>query len=79
MRSQVSLVELLQAHPLEQGLAELVAYLSLAAADGSSLIDDARHQTLTWTDDEGRGRQATLPMVVYCRPAALARRTGRQQ
>ncbi len=79
MRSQVSLVDLLQAHPLEQGLAELVAYLSLAAADGSSLIDDVRHQTLTWTDDEGRVRQATLPMVVFCRPAALARRIGRQQ
>ena len=78
-RSQVSLVELVQAHPLEQGLAELVAYMSLAAADGASIIDDSRHQTLNWTDDEGRLRQGTLPMVVFCRPVALVDRTGRRQ
>ena len=78
-RSQVSLVELVQAHPLEQGLAELVAYLSLAATDGASLIDDARHQTLSWTDDEGRLRQGTLPMVVFCRPVALVGRAGKRQ
>jgi hypothetical protein len=78
-RSQVSLVELVQAHPLEQGLAELVAYMSLAAADGASVIDDSRHQTLSWTDDEGRLRQGPLPMVVFCRPVALVARTGRRQ
>jgi hypothetical protein len=78
-RSQVSLVELVQAHPLEQGLAELVAYMSLAASDGASVIDDSRHQTLNWTDDEGRLRQGTLPMVVFCRPVALVGRTGRRQ
>ena len=78
-RSQVSLLDLVQAHPLEQGLAELVAYMSLAAADGASVIDDARRQTLTWTDDEGRLRQGTLPMVVFCRPVAAVGRTGRRR
>jgi hypothetical protein len=68
-----------ETHPLEQGLAELVAYVSLAAADGASIIDDAQRQTVTWTDDEGRLRQGTLPMVVFCRPVALVRRTGRRQ
>jgi hypothetical protein len=69
-RSQVSLADLVEAHPLEQGLAELVTYLSLAASDGTSIIDDAQHQTLTWTDDDGTVRQGTLPMVVFCRPTA---------
>jgi len=78
-RSQVSLVELVEEHPLEQGLAELVTYLSLASADSTSIIDDSRHQTLTWTDDDGRVRQGTLPMVVFCRPAASAGRTGKHQ
>jgi hypothetical protein len=78
-RSQVSLLDLVQAHPLEQGLAELVAYMSVAAADGASVIDDARRQTLTWTDDEGRVRQGTLPMVVFCRPVAAVSRTGRRR
>jgi hypothetical protein len=78
-RSQVSLRDLVQAHPLEQGLAELVAYMSLAASDGASIIDDAQHQILTWTDDEGRLRQGTLPMVVFCRPAPIASRAGRRR
>ena len=75
-RSQISLVDLVQEHPLEQGLEELVAYMSLAAADGTSIIDDARRQTLHWTDDEGRLRQGTVPMVVFCRPVALVAGTG---
>ncbi|HMA70879.1 MAG TPA: DUF3375 domain-containing protein [Xanthobacteraceae bacterium] len=78
-RSQVSLVELVETHPLEQGLAELIAYMSLAAADGASMIDDTRHQTLNWTDDEGRVRQGTMPMVVFCRPVAMVSRTGRRR
>jgi hypothetical protein len=78
-RSQVSLVDLVAAHPLEQGLAELVAYLSLAASEGASVIDDAQRQTLSWTDGEGGVRQARLPMVVFCRPVASAGRPGRRR
>ena len=75
-QSQVSLVDLVDAHPLEQGLAELVAYMSLAAAEGACVIDDARRQTVSWSDDEGGIRQATLPMVVFCRPVVSAGRAG---
>jgi hypothetical protein len=71
-RSQVSLADLVAAHPLKDGLAELITYLSLAAADGASIIDDGRRQTLTWTDADGTHRQGTLPMVVFCRAAARA-------
>jgi hypothetical protein len=76
-RSQVSLADLVDAHPLEQGLAEMIAYLSLAAADGGSIIDDGRQQTLTWTDGDGTVRQGTLPMVIFCRLAASGR-TGKR-
>ena len=76
-RSQVSLLDLVAAHPLEQGLAELVAYVSLAAAEAACVIDDAQRQTVRWTDGEGGIRQARLPMVVFCRPAASDGRPGR--
>ena len=76
-RSQVSLLDLVEAHPLEQGLAELVAYVSLAAAEAACVIDDAQRQTVRWTDGEGGIRQARLPMVVFCRPAASDGRPGR--
>jgi hypothetical protein len=73
----VSLADVISAHPLEQGLAELVTYLSLAATDGTSVIDDEKHQTLTWTDEDGTVRQGTLPMVMFCRPAAASRTVKR--
>jgi hypothetical protein len=66
-RNQISLAELVAVHPIEQGLAELVAYLSLATEDQLALIDDTNTQTLVWTDSDGRGRQATLPLVIFSR------------
>lgn len=66
-RDQVTLANLLQTHPLELGLAELVAYLSLAAADTRAIIDDERTETVDWIDPAGGVRRATLPSVIYCR------------
>jgi hypothetical protein len=62
---QVSLAELLEAHPLEHGLAELVAWLSLATGEGRGVIDDSRLQTVDWVDSTGCARRATLPTVVF--------------
>jgi hypothetical protein len=67
-RHQISLAEMITAHPLVHGLAELVTYLSLAAEDDASIIDDLQRQTLSWFEDEGNKRQATLPLVIFCRP-----------
>jgi hypothetical protein len=66
-RAQISLGEIVEARPLERGLAEIVAYLSIAADDSHALIDDEQKQTLTWTDPAGITRQATVPLVVYSR------------
>jgi hypothetical protein len=66
-RPQISLGELVESRPLERGLAELVAYLSLAAEDRRALIDDEQKQTIVWTDDTGCQRRASVPLVVYCR------------
>jgi hypothetical protein len=66
-RAQVSLGDLLAEHPPEHGLAELVAYLAIAAADPRSTIDDARPETLTWDDPDRGPRRATLPLVVFTR------------
>jgi hypothetical protein len=66
-RSQISLADLVAEWELERGLAELVAYLSLAADDESAIIDDRQKQTLCWTDGDGNRRQATLPLVIFTR------------
>jgi hypothetical protein len=75
-RSQISLDELVQSHPLEQGLAELVTYFSLAAEDGDAIIDDTQRKMLTWTDQNEHSRQATLPLVIFCRPSHPVSRVG---
>lgn len=67
VREQIALTALLAEYPLEQGLAELVAYLSLAADDSKALIDDSCTQTVGWTDSLGREIQASLPTVIFCR------------
>ena len=52
-RTQVTLVELLASRPLQQGLAELVAYLSLAAEPGKAVIDDSVQEQVTWRARHG--------------------------
>jgi hypothetical protein len=66
-QTQVSLAELVERHPLAQGLAELIAYFSLAAGERRHVIDDDHRQTVVWTDAEGVRRQATLPLILFVR------------
>ena len=64
---EVALYEIVAANPLEQGLAELVAYLSIATEEDGALIDDAVKETICWTDAEGLTREATMPRVIFAR------------
>jgi hypothetical protein len=64
-RAQISLDELLAEEPLRQGLAELVAWLSLAADDRHALIDEARTTAVTWDDARHGSRRANLPVIVF--------------
>ncbi|MGI6081845.1 MAG: DUF3375 domain-containing protein [Limnochordia bacterium] len=65
-RPRIGLDELLQRYPLEQGLTELVAWLSLAS-EGKSVTDETRFITVEWVDGEGRLRKARLHSVVFLR------------
>ena len=67
-RSQVTLTELLAQRPLQQGLAELVAYLSLAAETGKAVIDDSVEDQVTWMARSGQHKSARLPRVIFTRP-----------
>lgn len=64
-RKQVTLATLIADYPLEQGLAELVTYLSLATKEQRSAIDDTQNETIVWTDLGGCQRQATLPLLIF--------------
>jgi hypothetical protein len=70
LRTQVTLTELLGSRPLQQGLAELVAYLSLAAEPQAGLravIDDTQEDAVVWRALDGAQKTARLPRVVFSR------------
>jgi flagellar motility protein MotE (MotC chaperone) len=58
-----TLAQVVQAHPLTEGLAELIGYLQVAD-DGATLLTDRREQ-IAWIDAEGRCRQADVPLVLF--------------
>ena len=64
-RQQITLAALVADYPLQQGLAELATYLSLATQELPSAIDDAQQETIHWTDAGGAQRQATLPLLIF--------------
>jgi hypothetical protein len=66
-RRQVTLAQLVVEHPLEQGLAELVGYMSIAAESAKASIDDEHVETLVWTDPVRGPRKASLPLVLFTR------------
>ena len=63
--------ELVEIQPLQQGLAELIAYLQLADETFSAVVDEETTEIIFW---RGRGRdgldhprQARLPRVIFVR------------
>jgi len=66
-RDQISLADLLELEPLEQGLAELVTYFAIATDTAGALIDEGQTQTVSWTPSEGPRRQARVPLLIFSR------------
>ncbi|WP_454762475.1 DUF3375 family protein [Cupriavidus campinensis] len=68
--TQVSLQALCDAHPLDFGLAELLAYLQLASDTFHCVVDDAVMESVTWQVNDAAGqrvRRAHLPRIVFIR------------
>jgi hypothetical protein len=66
-RSQISLGELLAAHPLEQGLAELVTWLQLASEWPHHEVDENTPDVVQWRGRDGAARRARLPRILFVR------------
>ena len=77
-QAQVTLAELLQSRPLQQGLGELVAYLQLASESPASVVIESTQDTVAWqVPDDSQAtqatqavptmRRATLPRVIFVR------------
>jgi hypothetical protein len=70
-RSQITLKEISERHPLAHGLAELVAYLQLGSDQFKAVVDENTPELITWqADDPGQTtitRRARLPRVIFVR------------
>lgn len=70
-RSQVTLRELIESRPLQQGLAELVAYLQLGSDAFRTVVDDGAHDVIVWQtarhDEAPKTRRARMPRVIFVR------------
>jgi len=62
----VGLRELVAQRPIQQGLAELVTYLSLKDETFRIVYDEGRREKIGWTE-EGGSRVVSLPRVSYAR------------
>ncbi|MGW0432899.1 DUF3375 domain-containing protein [Micromonospora sp. NPDC003197] len=68
--TQVSLPELVAEYPLEQGLAELMTYLSLHDDDFDVVFDERNREQVRWRDSDGQLREAATPAVAFVRRTA---------
>ena len=68
--SQITLCELIDGQPLEQGLAELVAYLQLGS-EFKAAVDEDIEDLIVWdalaSDGSGVRKQVRLPRVIFVR------------
>ena len=69
-RGQVSIAELLEVYPAEQGLGSLVGYLALGARDG---VVTGGKERVTWRGLDGVVRRATIPKIYFVRPGDAKR------
>ena len=70
-RSQITLRELCEARPLQQGLAELVTYLQMAGEMFKAVVDEDVIEVIAWKNtgsgDQGRMKKARVPRVIFVR------------
>ena len=67
---QVTLAQVVQRHPLQHGLAELIGYLRLATDTDHllrSTIEEEARDSVAWSDASGDARRATVPRITFHR------------
>ncbi len=71
-RAEVTLAELVTSYPIEQGMAEVIAYLQIAAQNPHHRIDRDARDTVTIRTRGGNEKQITVPRIIFRRANAQA-------
>lgn len=64
-QAEINLGDLLTLYPLQQGLAELVSWLELATANSRCTLDECQTQLISWYDNQGKQRRASVPLIIF--------------
>lgn len=75
-RAQIGLSEVLGRHPLEQGMAELIGYLSLEDPAFQVVFDENTREQVHWIDGTGVERVATIPRATFFRGSSSGDSVG---
>lgn len=67
-RPQVTLAEVCEHSPIQQGVAEVVGYLRIANHHGHATIDEHHQETLTWKDPRGWACEVHVPRIIFTLP-----------
>lgn len=69
--NQIGLYHLIEAHPLQQGLAELIAYLQLGCETFQTVVDESINENIAWQTVNEHGevfeKNARLPRIIFIR------------
>ena len=66
-KGQIRLSELLETHPLEQGLAELLTYLLIAETESFASVSEDIKDPIQWLGANDTIRKARFPRVIFTR------------
>lgn len=70
-KAQITLSELVSSQPLQQGLAELIAYLQLGSETFTTVVNEETQELIRWqavaADGSDLTRSARLPRVIFMR------------
>jgi len=67
--SQITLKELLDVYPPHGGLAEVVAYMSIASERDSSIFDESETEEIIWLNETGSHTRAKFPRIIFLKEA----------
>ncbi len=68
-KPQIKLSEIIETYPISKGVAELIAYISLAKNSENVVIDEKEKGLLVISDAEGKSKKVALPKIIFVREA----------
>jgi len=63
-KTQVSLLEVCEASPVEKGLSEIITYMVIASRGDGAVIDTGKQQVIEYREDE-KIKRVSMPLVIF--------------